>query len=796
MKRTVLRSGLTMFVLLVLLALPGSAEVTLPSGAAPKPIDFSHFPDRMHAFIWRNWKIVPVEQLAEVLGASVEQVQKVADSMGLPSQGKISSEWKDRGYITILRRNWHLLPYEQLLLLLDKTPKELHQSLLEDDFLFWKLGAYKPQCEPLVYHEPDAKAQAQAAWIKKTLQEELPDAWTVPEEPRFLFVDQPSRSQAPQSQVKTPQKTESGVELDKEAAQSPLRYIYAYCGIFGDPLDGDGPQPYTNGQLERLAEKGVTGVWLHTALHDLAPGGKIFPEFGAGHENRLAVLRDLVKRADKYHVKVYLYMNEPRGMTDEFYTKSAEREAMRGVQEGIRFAMCTSNPNVLQWMEDSLAYVFKNVPGLGGVFTITASENLTSCASHFQQAFCPRCKNRSTGDIIVEVNSTIERGVHRGSPTARVIAWDWWWPDSEVEQIIAKLPKNISIQSVSEWSKPITRGGVPSVIGEYSISAVGPGPRAIRNWELARAAGLKTLAKVQVNNTWELAAVPYLPVFDLVAQHIANLREQKVNGLMLSWSLGGYASPNLEIVKAIYDAKASSKDEIVEKVLQDMAEKRYGKSGAEEARAAWRAFSKAFTEFPYGVPTLYNGPQNSGPANLLFARSTGYKSTMVCFPYDDLQGWRGVYPPEVLGDQFRKVAQRWETGLEHLEKAVAASSEGQRDDVLKELSFARAAGLHFAAAANQVEYLLARDQLAKDEAAKPEEKISPERRVELEKRIRAAITRELACARSMFACARSDSHIGYEASNQYFYIPIDLAEKVINCRYLLEQAFYSSSQEK
>ena len=84
-------------------------------------------------------------------------------------------------------------------------------------------------------------------------------------------------------------------------------------------------------------------------------------------------------------------------------------------------------------------------------------------------------------------------------------------------------------------------------IGEYSLSAVGPGPRATRHWELARQAGLKTAAKVQVNNSWELASLPYLPVMDLVAEHCHNLASLGVDGMMLSWSLGGYPSPNLDI---------------------------------------------------------------------------------------------------------------------------------------------------------------------------------------------------------------------------------------------------------
>jgi hypothetical protein len=32
-----------------------------------------------------------------------------------------------------------------------------------------------------------------------------------------------------------------------------------------------------------------------------------------------------------------------------------------------------------------------------------------------------------------------------------------------------------------------------------------------------------------------------------------------------------------------------------------------------------------------------------------------------------------------------------------------------------------------------------------------------------------------------------DSRLGFEASNQYAYVPLDLVEKVLNCRELLDR---------
>jgi len=34
--------------------------------------------------------------------------------------------------------------------------------------------------------------------------------------------------------------------------------------------------------------------------------------------------------------------------------------------------------------------------------------------------------------------------------------------------------------------------------------------------------------------------------------------------------------------------------------------------------------------------------------------------------------------------------------------------------------------------------------------------------------------------------SRRDSRIGFEASNHYYYFPLDFVEKVINCEYILQ----------
>ncbi len=545
-------------------------DSVLPEGETKAALASPYFPDRVHEFIWRNWNVVAPVKLAQVLGTSERKVAAIAESMGLPPSPGVPPELLKRGYATIIRRNWHLLPYEQLLQLLDWTPERLAFTLREEDFLWVKLGRLKPRCEPLRYREPDKAAQLRAARMRRVVKADFGAEIRRPGVPRFDFVRQLSQ---PLPVVAAP-----AVSGPRDEQQQ--RLVYSYVAVYGDPLLNPDLNPYPDGLLQRLAAVGVNGVWLQAVLRDLAPGGAAFPEFGKDHEQRLANLRALVQRARRYGIGVYLYLNEPRAMPAAFFKNRPE---MAGVREGELTALCTSHPAVRQWMGDAVEHVFREVGGLAGVYTITASENLTSCASHGGWNACARCKERSDADIITEVNAVIEAGVHRGNPQARVLVSDWGWRGhGDAPDMIAKLPKSVCLMSVSEWNLPIERGGISSRVGEYSISAVGPGPRSLRHWKLAQEAGLKRGTEIQFNNTCELASIPYLPVMDLVAEHCQNLAPQKLDAMLIGWTMGGYPSPNFRLAQEISRAPEAG----VAAALDAVARERFGAKGAPHARKA------------------------------------------------------------------------------------------------------------------------------------------------------------------------------------------------------------------
>jgi hypothetical protein len=722
------------------LALPA-----LPALAQSGPIPEPHFPSRLHQFIFRNWELANTDRLAQVIGATQANVLAVGRSMGLPRKRALTEDQLRRLYITVIRQNWHLLPESQIIQLLGWDRPKYEFTLKEDDFLSVKLGGRKPECLELHYVPPGAEENRRSAEIRRTLSEVFGKSFHVRGEPLFQFIEDLSGRS---SETDGPQ---------ARAIWSP-RFLYSYFALYGDPLMDPSADPFPEGYLQKLSRCGINGVWLQGVLNTLAPH-RHFPEFGAGSSTRLASLKALCDRAARHGVKVYLYLNEPRAMSAEFFRS---RPATRGSSHQGLYSMCTSTVEVREWLSDSLAHVFREAPNLGGVFAISMSENHTNCFSHGgawrkerpTAGDCPRCSKRESWDVLAEMFDAMREGIRRSSASAEIIHYDWGWPDDMSDRLIPRLSKDVKLLSISEWSQPVERGGVRTQVGEYSISVPGPGPRAKRNWGIARNNGIPALAKVQFNNTWEISAVPFIPVPQLILEHCAGLRKEGVEGIMASWTCGGYPSPNLEAAASYYYDPQPDHG----KILLALATKRFGAAYAASAVEAWRLFSEAFREFPYGVH-MYLIPTQHGPANLLRLSPTKQSPGMILFPHDALAAWRGRYPPEVVQSQFTKLARKWKEGLALFEKIPSNP----------DLAIARTCFHHFQSVANQVEFYRLRDDPRLNR-----------------NRLLAVAQSELELARSQYAVARSDSTIAYEASNHYYYTPLDLAEKVLNCKHLIK----------
>jgi len=734
-------------------------------GAGKEALQVRHFPNPLYAFVWRNWGLVPLDRMAKTVGANPRQISDLAFSMGLGDVPEVTADQWERSYLTVIRRNWHLLPTDQLQALLGWDAQQLEFTLKEDDFFYIKLGSMKPECRPITYAEMATLREDEKNRFISLLKAAFPDGIPAEQTPYFNFV----------RDLSTPVKTRIAGSPASAEGFHP-RIAYPYFALFGDALLDPEIESYPDAYLERLAAAGVDSIWMHIVLSKLTP----FPwdaSVSTHWERRLANLKILTERVSRHGIGIYLYLNEPRHQQEAFFEKHPE---LRGQGN----ALCTSHPDVQEYLENSIALITERVPRLAGFFSITASENPTHCWSHGQGGNCPRCASLGPDKVISTLNNLYHRGIRRGYAAAtgkdvtagtppKLIVWDWGWPEGWAAGIIPALATdNTLLMSVSEWDLEIERGGVKGKVGEYSISAIGPGPRARRHWKMAHEHGLKTMAKIQANNSWEISAVPYIPALFNVATHVDRLRREGIEGIMLSWTLGGYPSPNLEVVSLM----GNHRDLSAEEAIQTVARRRFGKA-ADAVVRAWRTFSTHFSTFPYDGNVVYQAPLQCGPANLLWPEPTGYKATMVGLPYDDVTGWRSMYPVDVFIRLFRQMGDAFSGIVQKLNEECAALTLGtaEQEALRQERNVIETIAIHYQSVANQAEFVTLRDQL----------KTAGNDHGSTKQTLTAILEHEIELARRMAALQISDSRLGYEASNHYFYTSADLFEKILNCKYLL-----------
>ena len=124
------------------------------------------------------------------------------------------------------------------------------------------------------------------------------------------------------------------------------------------------------------------------------------------------------------------------------------------------------------------------------------------------------------------------------------------------------------------------------------------------------------------------------------------------------------------------------------------------------------------------------------------------------------------------------MANNWKKGLKFMEGAIEASENLSHKKLLEEdLNLAKAAYLHFQSVGQQGRFIMARDMWL--ESQKTDKVLKDQVREILEQGKQTAI--------ALLEVSRKDSRIGFEASNQYYYVPQDLLEKVINCQFLINE---------
>ena len=365
--------------------------------------------------------------MAEFLGVPSAEVESRINDLGLPALDVLPVS---RAFPIICRRNHDLLSTQSLARLLHMTTEQLVKATQEMDFLSVKLGS-----KPDVFPDIDFAEKADVDSFRRHCSGYLTDyaMWDRP----FSFL-----RDLHQKEEWWP------LSADFEHSRLGLRMLYSYVGSHGDYLLA-GEDFYSDGILSRLQNRGINAGWMPALLRDLAPSD-VFEEFGDGHGIRLENLRRQIEKAAGYGIKIYLYLNEPRFMPGAFFEEYPEARGMESPDYPGNYGMCTSAETVRHWLFESAKFLFSELPDLGGIVLISASEDRTNCCSHLNALSagrCPRCDERSVAEVLADSANIFADAADAVGSDVNIIQWVWGWdfamPRDEVKHAISSLSHRV-----------------------------------------------------------------------------------------------------------------------------------------------------------------------------------------------------------------------------------------------------------------------------------------------------------------------------------------------------------------
>ena len=543
---------------------------------------------------------------------------------------------------------------------------------------------------------------------------------------------------------------------------------------------------YSEHNLEKMAEHGFNGIWLHGILRNLVKVD-VFPEFGKKSEKYLKNLRQLVDRAAKYKIKVYFYFTEPLGFSQDSmffkkYTHLKGEPALNSLQIGL----CSSMPEVKEYLEKGMYYLFSNAPGLGGVILVTANEHMSHCYTSLDRISCPRCSKREKTDVIAEIISLITKGIKSAAPEAKVIVWNWSWRCFQPE-IIAKLPQNTIVMADFERGGHRIANGIEHLVDEYSFIYTGPSERFLATINQARQRGLKVYAKLQIGVTHEIATVPYFPALFKLAEKLIRLRKEKIDGSMLCWNFGCELTRNTELVRHyLLDETLPDSEEL----LLAIAKRDFGDQAAPAFVKAWKIFSDACNYFPpFDNKYLYWSPTNFAGAYPLFMEKlnchmpipwllpdkkyNAYKHFTEKYSKfgDEIQNYCGTFGADITITGLHKFCSHWKKGLDWQKKYFKLVPPKLKKSAEKEIAVCTAIYSQMISTANITEFFNEREKLFKTNDCCIKNKLIS--------KLQLIAKDEIGNSLLLKECIRKDNRLGFHGEAfGYFYTPEKIDKKI------------------
>jgi hypothetical protein len=386
---------------------------------------------------------------------------------------------------------------------------------------------------------------------------------------------------------------------------------------------------YDDKALQEIAESGFNAIWVHGLLKNIILS-EIFPEFGRNSSVHIHHMRMLIKRAAKYNIKVFLYMQPPRALDVEnsFWKKHPDvvgQETDYTTDDGYPVKMrslCTSTTKVKDYLYQSSAKLANELPGLGGVILITASEFPSHCYGRSgsicdesgnltqRKIDCPNCSKRPPSEVISEIIHLIRNGLKSVDDELKIVAWNWSWSSHYAipcEEIISQLPKDIILMVDFERGGEKEIFGKKRLIDEYSLSYSGPSSQFLRTCDFAKKKRMNIMARLQIGTTHELATVPNLPLIGNLYDKAKAMKENGIADFMGCWNFGNMISANTNAFNHFMGA-----EQLPDKQhdLGDFAREYFPECNSELIVKAWKAFDHAMNSYPFSTSFLYCSPLN------------------------------------------------------------------------------------------------------------------------------------------------------------------------------------------
>lgn len=301
--------------------------------------------------------------------------------------------------------------------------------------------------------------------------------------------------------------------------------------------------------LASIAHAGMDAIAVFTQGHDLDLKGLV--DFG-----------ELIHRAEKYGIDVYIYSN----MKSALYPEGDEAE---------------------RYYDGLYGKLFERFPSLRGVILCGESVEFPSKDPHVRSAShtTPYPDNIPDGkinpgwwpcvDYPLFVNM-LKKVIRKHREDADIVFWSYNWcsrPEEDRLSLIRNLPTDISLMVTYELGERFDIGdGIIENSCDYTLSLAGPSKYFVSEAKTARECGIRLYAMSNTaGQTWDFGVIPYEPMPYQWIKRYEGLKKAREEwglcGLLEGHHYGFFPSFISELAKWSFFSKDTPYDEILLKLM-------------------------------------------------------------------------------------------------------------------------------------------------------------------------------------------------------------------------------------